>query len=420
MANGEHKRLTGSARGALALRWALALAAGGVLWWDPSSGLATGILYVAGLAALACWRTTAAGGRNPAGAVFGLGALWALASWAWSVDPSGTARDLIKTAPLVFGVWAVPAFFDRPGRIWAALLASAGFVSLRLALDLARVAAALGWPEVLAEARFFKPYLYTHPNVSSMLAGLCVLVFAVRFVVGAPGLARKGLLGIGVAVNLAYLVVMASRGPQAAFALAALALPVAWMPGWRSRWAAVLLAGAAGWALWQVAGQVNPRFRDKTMADFNQRDKIWDHARALLDERPNLGYGFGKKAFQKAVYGNPERPPPRTRIHYPHSHSYWLMTYFQGGRVAFGLCVLAWAALLVRLWRFMAAAAPGAGFLVRLRARALPLLLLACAACVLVYGVADYPDNAIRNAQFYLVGLAMALTRPPAAREADA
>ena len=37
---------------------------------------------------------------------------------------------------------------------------------------------------------------------------------------------------------------------------------------------------------------------------------------------------------------------------------------------------------------------------------------------ILVYGIADFPDNVIRHAQFYLAGLVMALTRPPAPKDA--
>ena len=75
-----------------------------------------------------------------------------------------------RAAPAM-GVWAIPAFFDRPGRIWAALAASAGAITFRLALDLLRVFHFLGWPSMLEAARYFHPYLYTHPNVSSMMAG---------------------------------------------------------------------------------------------------------------------------------------------------------------------------------------------------------------------------------------------------------
>ena len=395
-------------------RTALALAAAFILWFDPSNGRATAILGCAGLYAVANGRKTLAAWKNPVGALFALGTLWALLSWTWSFDPPGTARDLIKAAPLALGVWAIPVIFDRPGRIWAALVAGAGAVTLRLAVDLLRLSYFLGWPSVLEAARFFHPYLYTHPNVSSMMAGLCALTFAARLLVGAPGAGRKLALAGGIALDLAYLAALGSRGPQATFALAALALPVVLLPGWRLRLAAAGLAAALGFGLWQAADRVNPRFGDHTMANFNRRDTIWGHAKMLAGLRPWLGYGCGKKAFAKAVYVNPAQRSSRVPLRYPHAHHYWLMLYFQGGHVALAAWSLAWLGLGVRLARFAGRAEREAvGWIGRLRARALPNLLGLGIAFILLYGIVDFPDNAIRHAQFYLAALALALTATP-------
>ncbi len=402
---------------AIRWRWGLSLAAATVLWSNPSSGLAEAILWCAGLYALRQGRKTLAAWKNPAGLLFGLGVLWALLSAAWSFDPAGSARDLVAAAPLVLAVLAVAVLFDRPARIWAALVASAGLVTAKLTIDVVHRLVVLGWPTVLTEARFFHPYLYTHPNVSSMMAGLCALVFAARFLAGAPGPGRKALLALGLALDLAYLVVMASRGPQAAFALAALAFPVVLLPDWRARLAAAALAAAVGLGLWQAAAHINPRFKDATMANFNNRDTVWGHAKMLADRKPVLGYGFGKKAFVKAVYENPEQRAPRVFVRYPHAHSYWLMLYFQGGAVGFALWSLGWLALGVRLtrWACRSSPRPPAGWSACLRARALPSLLGIGIAFILVYGIGDFPDNVIRASLFYFLGLAMALTRAPRA-----
>ena len=195
-------------RGGL-IRWALMWAAAAWLWWRPSNELSVALMWGAGAYALWNWRRTLAAWRNPTGVCFGLGVLWAVASVGWSFDARGTASDLMKSAPLALAALAVPVIFDRPGRIWAALVGSAGLVTARLAVDMGRLVGELGWPLALTESRFFHPYLYTHPNVSSMMAGLCALVFVARGLAGAPGGWRKGLLGVGVALDLAYLVLMA-------------------------------------------------------------------------------------------------------------------------------------------------------------------------------------------------------------------
>ena len=59
-------------------RWALGLAAATVLWLDPSSGVSTALLAGAGIYALGNGKKTLAAWTNPAGALFGLGAAWAV------------------------------------------------------------------------------------------------------------------------------------------------------------------------------------------------------------------------------------------------------------------------------------------------------------------------------------------------------
>ncbi len=395
-------------------RRGLYVVAAAMLWFDPSNGFSTAILWGAGLYALWNWRKTWAAWRNPAGVLFGLGVLWAVLSAAWSFYPIGTARDVVKSAPMVLAAISMPAIFDRPSRIWTALVASAALITVRLALDLAWIIYFLGWPEALAAARFIHPYLYTHPNVSSMMAGLCALVFAARGLAGAPGAWRKAGLALGLAVDFAYLVVMASRGPQAVFALAVLLFPIVLLPGWRARLAAVVLGAGVAWGLWEAAGIVNPRFQDRTMVNFNNRETVWGHAKLLADRKPLLGYGFGKKAFVKAFYENPAQRAPLVPVRYPHAHQYWLMLYFQGGAAGFALWSLGWLALGLRLGRYSGRAEQAAaGWAERVRARVLPTLLLVGVAFILIYGIGDFPDHVIRHAQFYLAGLAAALTLPP-------
>lgn len=399
----------------------LALVGVALLWLAPSKGFVPLILWGAGLYGLWHWRQLAAAWNNVAGWCFALGAAWAVASAAWSFYPLGSGRDLVKSLPMVVAAVSLPAIFDRPARIWNALLVSAGVVSWKLALDLWRLWTALGWPALLTEARFYHPYLYNHPNVSSMMAGCAALIFGVRFLMGGQHRGWRALLLLGLLVDLVHIKVLASRGPQAVFALVALSLPLVLVPNHRVRALVALLAVAIGVGLWCAAGSINPRFEDRTMKRYNDRDAIWDHSWRLITQRPVTGYGFGKKTFEKAVYDNPEQRGPRGRFHYPHAHSYWLMVPFQGGLVALALWGGGWLALGGRLsrrmYRWTAQAAPT--WRARVQARLLPALLGASLLFILVYGLADFPDNAIRHAQFYLLGLIMALTRP-AAPEAGA
>ena len=73
-------------------RWALGLAAAAVLWLDPSSGVSTALLAGAGIYALGNGKKTLAAWKNPAGALFGLGAAWAVLSAVWSFYPAGSVR----------------------------------------------------------------------------------------------------------------------------------------------------------------------------------------------------------------------------------------------------------------------------------------------------------------------------------------
>ena len=390
------------------------------LWFRPSNELSTILLWLAGFYAAWNWRNTLAAWRNPTGFFFGLGVVWALCSVMWSFYPAGTAEDLLEAAPLVCATMAAPVIFNSFRRIWSVLVVSAAFITVNLGLDLIRLCRELGWPTVLTEARFFHPYFYTHPNVSSMMAGLCALVFVARGVAGVSEVWKKAGLVLGIAFDLAYLVTMASRGPQLVFVVVALAFPLVLLPGWRARMVAFVLVVALALALWEVVPRLNPRFRDRTMGNFNQRNTVWGHSKMLADRRPFLGYGFGKEAFEKAVYENPEQRPPLVPFHYPHAHSYWIMLYFQGGKMGFLLWSLGWLALGIRLGlSAYRAEREEITWSKKLGARALPVLLGTGIAFILIYGIGDFPDQVIRLSQFCLAGLAVSQMGLPAKDRVD-
>lgn len=411
------------ARDVAGLRWSVivAWAAGAAVWFDPSSGLTTAILSLVGMAGLVRARATMAAWRQASGYLFGAGVLWAILSCLWSFYPEGSSRDLVKALPLALAVGSIPLFVNRAERVWTALWGSAALVTVRLVVEFFRLVHTLGWADLFEQARFTQTYLYTHPNVSSMMAGLCLMIFAARLLAGVPELKVRLALLAGIMLNVVYLVVMASRGPQAVLGFVLLLVPVLLAPGWRSRVAMLVLAVALGAGLWPLAQRINPRFADKTASTFNERDKIWAYAKALGGERPLLGHGFGKKAFVKAIYEHPDHLVPHWRIFYPHAHSYWLMLYFQGGAVGLGLWGGAWLLLFVRLSRRLSDAGEAGlrSCWPDVQARVLPALLMVCLTYVLLYGLVDYPDNVLRQVLFYLAGLATALIRLPPARSED-
>lgn len=399
------------------LRWAVGLAAGWFVLCESSSGVTDAIGYLVGLWALCHWREALACWRNPVGVCFGLGVLWTIASTGWAIDTAGAWRDLMKSGALAMGVWGLPLALGGRERTRTVLGCAAGLLTVRLAADLVRLAMSLGVGKaLLAGARYGHPYLFNHPNVSCMMAGLSALALVALAVGGVRGGWRRAALAAGLAVDLAYLVVMASRGPQIVFAAALLAYPLLALPGWKARMLALLAVAAAGTGLWLGAGRINPRMEDSTMGGFHDRDVVWKYVAGLLPEHPVRGFGCGKRNFERVVYHDGSRRPLRGPVQYPHAHSYWLMLAFQGGGVAVAVWSAGWLALVAGLFCALRRAgkdASGAPWRQKLAARALPVFFLAATGMILVYGIADYPDNLVRDVQFALPALALAWAWPP-------
>lgn len=420
-------------------RWALFLLVTIGLWWKPSSGLTDGLLVALGLTALVrpgrLWRAWG----NPAGVAFLLLAAWAVGSTTWSLDASDVVRDSLKQLPLMLGVLGLGAWLCGHGGLVVrrAILASAAVITVRLGVEAMQLVGICGWRHLLELARYIDTsifpdcghtYLYTHPNVSSMLAGIAMLAFCAylpsfwRARATARGRTAIVLSGLAILVNLGFIVMMCSRGPQMAFAAAVLLLPVFWLPGWKLRVAAVGLALVAGTILVTGAAKINPRFADtSTMRNANYRLAIWRFAGDRCILRPWTGYGFGKKAFHRMVYEHPDLPvlpilktAQRIPIEFPHAHSYWLMLAAQGGYVALALGLLAWGGLALGLLLVLRRLPP-----VPLAARATPALLLTLLAMISIYGVADYPDSTLRFAQFLMMAAALACIADAADRPLD-
>lgn len=337
--------------------------------------------------------------RNPAGAAFALFGAYIVASLAWSVETSLTARDLVRMADAVAAMIAIPILFNTRGRVESALFYTASGFTALLGADLVRLLVRLKG-EALARAHYYEPFELTHPNTSAMAAGVSALIllyFAWTW-------RRRGLRPVACAlaalVDLAYLVVIASRGPQVAFAAAIVLAGVVVLPGWKLRLAWLCALGVAGSVLWAHPEWINPRFADKaSMRGFCDRDKVWQHSWELSKQRPLLGYGYGEKLF-RSVYHNSN--PPESPFHYKHTHQYLLFYRFSLGWIGVALCVTAWALLLARLIRRSWASAG--------ESRLLPALILVLLGFIQVYGLADWPGSLIGLMLMWLIPLALVVT----------
>lgn len=396
-----HSPLTDPFRPAAWWHAVLATAVAATIWLYPSQAVTDALVWGAFLYALFRWKRGAAAWRCNPGAAFILVIAYTAATLPFGEAPALAGRDFLRFARLLAGAFAIPVILHTRYRIAMALLGGALAVALILAADLVRLGSALGG-DLLTEARLLKPYVMNHPNVASMMAAMAFLVFA-GFVLRGRRLPRW-LLGAciaGLAVTLLYQYVIASRGPQIAFA-AACAASGFLLRGWKAKLGWAVLGLAAVLLLVTHAETINRRFADRrSMAGFSDRDKVWLHTWKLAVERPWLGYGFGKQTFQRVYRAS---NPPRSRFEFPHPHQYWLATLFQGGRIGVALHMIAWTLLAIRLVRFRARTPhPGPA--------ALAGILLLMLFCLHVYGLGDMPDNRLQMLLVWLVPLALAATR---------
>ncbi|MBQ7251138.1 MAG: O-antigen ligase family protein [Kiritimatiellae bacterium] len=408
------------------------------LFWKPSNGLASALLVLCGIRnaflpdAFRPWR-------SPAGFCLLAGCLVLVSASLFGFSPAGSWRDFAKLLPLAVFVSSLPGWLARGDNLSRALTGTAAVLTARLGVELCRIAAVCGsFPALLEKARHTQPYLFTHPNVSSMTALLLVFVWGAGCLRAKRPSVRCLAAGCA-AFCLFFAYAMGSRGPQAAFAAVALFVPLLLLPGWKARalWAllaAVLLLPAV-WAfhlrtqappedmppaarcIQRAMDALNPRFGDlATLRDLSGREVVWSHTDYLLrtQGRTWRGYGFGKRVFRKAYYENPAQRPPRMRrpVFFPHAHSYYRQIRFEGGNGALACFVLAWAAAwlgglaaFVRRRRAFA----GTGFRARLASGATEAVPLAMSALVLVYGGWDYPDALLRVLQYMVFAALLAL-----------
>ena len=383
----------------------LLTAVGVLVWKFQSKGLFDALVWLAFLYALWHARDGIGHWRNAAGFAFAGILVFTLATLPLSVSPMDSLRDLVRMAVDLAAVFVIAVLFHTRRRIAAALLYSAAALTLLLGFDLARLAWRLRG-DLLTRAHAFEPFILNHSNVASMMAGAAFIVLAYFAWTSRRRPWRLALCLLGMAVNLVYQVVVASRGPQVAFATAMVLSGAVVLPGWRRKLAWIAAAAAVVIALATNVDRINPRFLDKvSMRGLRDRDKVWAHTWELSRQRPLLGYGYGKRVFHQ-VYRSTN--PPESPFDFPHAHEYWLFTLFQHGWIGVSLYATAWLLLTLRLLRSMARLRDDAD--ARLLAGTILILLL----FIHVYGLADWPDNVVLLMLWWLIPAALVVTARPA------
>ena len=313
-----------------------------------------------------------------------------------STSPMLSARDLVKALPTLALAFAIPLVFHNRSRLEAVLFYSAVGLTAVLGYDLVRLLVKLG-SGVIAKAHSFEPFILNHSNVASMAAGAAFFVLAYFAWQWRTDRLRLGLCLLGMAVDLAYQVVIASRGPQVAFIGAVGTAGILLLPGWRKKVLWVMVPVLAGGLLLIV----NPRFGDKaSMRGLCDRDKVWAHTWELTKERPVLGYGFGKKVFEEVYHSS---NPPASPFQFHHTHEYWLFALFQHGWTGLILYAAAWALLMLRLLCHLRRQ-------IMFEARLLPGLIAVLLVFIHLYGLADWPDNIVQLMLIWLIPVALVVT----------
>lgn len=378
------------------MRFIIGMTLAVIVWWFSPTAIQDSLIFLSLLWVIIRCRARLNVWISPVGIALMLLLAHMLIMLPLSLYPALSARDFTRHLDLIAGMIVIPALFNTRRRMQKAMFFSAGAMALGFAYDLIRLAYKLG-DSILSKAHSFEPFLQNHSNVASMMAGSAAFVFFYFFWINRHKFwpAAAGLAGIF--LSIAYLVVLASRGPQIAFALAC-CLPGFMMVGHRPKTAWILTVLIVGSALVYGRGAINPRMHEKaSITTFSERTVVWEHTWKLAKQHPVLGHGYGKRVFEKIYYSS---KPPKSIFHYPHCHQYWLKLFFEFG--AFGVMLYAgvWAVLTFHLIRQTFR-------LSSFSDRLLPGTLVFILACIHLYGLGDYPDNVVEIIQYAVAAAAV-------------
>jgi O-antigen ligase len=339
--------------------------------------------------------------RHPAGFAFAALFIYTLVMLPFSTLPRDSMKEMEKTIDLALFAFAIPMLFPDRRRIEAALFYMASALTAIAGYDLVRLTVTLKG-RVFHAAHAYEPFILNHSNISSMVSGAALIVLLYCCWTWRRDRLLAVACAVGAVVNLAYQVVMASRGPQMALAFTALLAGLLILPGWRRKavWAGLAVAFCAAFVLWG-----NPRFREAaSMKGVSGRDIVWKHTLKLAAAHPILGYGYGDKVFLEVYHHS---NPPRSPFHYWHPHQYWLYVLFAQGLVGVALHLAGWIVLMLSLLRRV----------IRGRtvdARAAPALIIQVVGFILFYGLADWPSGQVNIILLWSIPAGLVLLRDPA------
>lgn len=374
-----------------------------VVWLFPSKGVQDVVLWAGFVYAVASprrvflkiWLT-------PAGmAVLALG-VYTLVVLPFGYNPAMSARDIFKMSDVFAFAFAVPALFNTRRRIESAVLYSAILFTLVFGFDLIRLVIELK-SDLFSGAHAFEPFILIHSNVQSMVSGCAFFVLCHFAWKWRSEVMRVAACIAGIAVHLAYQIVLAGRGPQIAFVAAIAVAGFLLLPKWRQKllWTVLLAAGIC--VTISRIDSVNARFTDAaSMSGFCGRDVVWRHTFELAGNHPITGYGFGRRVFDEVYYESSESPP-ESPFYFSHPHNYWLYVLFAQGWLGMVFHFVLWGLLGIRLLRYI-------GRLNTVSARTLPVAVTACLVFLHVYGMGDWPSDAVCFALIWLVPVALTVS----------
>jgi O-antigen ligase len=308
---------------------------------------------------------------------------------------------MVKHADTVAFALAMPVLIFTCSSLWMAAACSAWALTAVMACDLVRLVWTLG-AEILAKAHVYEPFIWVHSNIAAMLAGLAAIVLSHMAWAARDRAWMVATAVAGALVNVAYLIVIGSRGPQVAFVGALLVVAVLAAQGWRRRLAMAVVAAVVCMTLFGFRECINPRFKDvRSVAGLVDRDKVWFRTWDLIKERPLVGHGFGEKVFM-LDYHTADAPFSPHRFYHQHQHA--LGMWFSFGAIGLVLVFALWGALAFRLLQVNLLTKDPSR-------RALTRMLLTLLVFIHIYALADCPTNATALALVWLVPAGLIATR---------